>query len=140
MWITRVSFDGDPLSDSCKARVKTNANDFGVQRAILLILFMSYGGELAKMPHFPKCHCLLPVAKHRVQPGCAVEVESMVGFELCDFSVTKDLVASTKEYEQNFCLQQQRDLAQQNFASVKVFELKLYAPFLGWNASPSCHR
>jgi hypothetical protein len=59
------------------------------------------------MPHFPKCHCLLPEAKHHVQPGCAVEVESIVERELCDFFATKDLAVSTKEYEQDSDLQQQ---------------------------------
>jgi hypothetical protein len=85
------------------------------------------------MLHFRRCRCLLLEAKHRVQPGCAAEVESMVGLEPCDSVATKDLVESMKECAQNFGLQQQ-NLDQ----SVKVYELRLCGTFLGWNASRSC--
>lgn len=69
-----------------------------------------------KMRHFQKCHCLLPEAKRRVQPGCAVEVESMAGHMLCDFFATKDLVESMKGCEQMISLQQQKNLVRQSFA------------------------
>jgi hypothetical protein len=63
----------------------------------------------------------------------------MVELEPCDSVATKDSVESMKEYARNFGLQQQLNLDQQSFVSVKVCELRSCATFLGWNASPNYH-
>lgn len=83
------------------------------------------------MRHFRRCRCLLLGAKRRVQPGCAAEVESMVGHERCDFFVTKGWVESMKGYEQESGFQQQ------SFVSVTVYALKTCVTFLARNASRS---
>lgn len=80
------------------------------------------------MRHSRRYHCLLPGAKRRVQPGCAAEVESMVGLERCDFFAMRDLVEFTKVYEQDSGFQQQ------SFVNEKVCALKMCATFLASNA------
>jgi len=75
-----------------------------------------------------RCHYLLPGAKRRVQPGCAAEVESMVGLERCDFFAMKGWAESTKVYEQDSGFQQQ------SFVSEKVCALKMCATFLASDA------
>jgi hypothetical protein len=59
----------------------------------------------------------------------------MVELESCDSVATKDLVESMKEYARNFGLQQQLNLDQQSFVSVKVCELRSCATFLGERVS-----
>jgi hypothetical protein len=58
----------------------------------------------------------------------------MVELEPCDSVATKDLVESMKVCARNFGLQQQLNLDQQSFVSVKVCELKC-GTFLVWNSS-----